>query len=209
MIDFERMLQGFRPEQFRREDLRKRRWTLPPTQYFIRLDAYAAWLEEQVLHLQRERAQSGNKFYQQDAKEWGKQWNELQRKFGKLQAEKITLEAEKDAEIRRLKLENEYLQEQLEAYEEAENPKSQRKRNNKTGQFVADMPKLDKMWKAYDMDRRGYKHTQIARELNISPETVKRYIRDYPNEWAKSQGIQQDEDVDETGRNAQIKNVWE
>lgn len=207
MIDFERMLQGFRPEQFRREDLRKRRWTLPPTQYFIRLDAYAAWLEEQVLELQRERAQSGNKFYQQDAKEWGKQWNGLQRKFGELQAKLITLEAEKDAEIRRLQLENEYLQEQLDTYEAAENPKSQRKRNSKTGQFVADMSKLDKMWKAYDMNRKGYKTAEISRALNISPETVKRYIRDYPSEWAKRQGIPLEEE--ENGQNSGQTNVWE
>ena len=195
MIDFEKILQGFRPEKFQRKDLRKRRWTLPPTQYFIQLDAYAEWLEEQVLELKRERAESGSQFYQQDAKEWGKQWNKLQRKFGELQAEKITLEAEKDAEIRRLQLEIEYLQDQLEAYEAAENPKSQRRRNSATGQFVAETTKFDKMFKAYDMDRKGYNHAQISRALNVAPETVKRYIRDYPNELRKKCGSSQEEEA--------------
>lgn len=195
MIDFERMLEGFRPEMFQRKDLKKRRWTLPGTQYFIQLDAYAAWLEEQVLELQRERAQSGSRFYQLDAKEWGRQWNDLQRKLGEKEAEIITLEAEKDAEIRRLQLEIEYLQDQLEDYEAAENPKSQRKRNSTTGRFTSETTKFDKMFKAYDMDRKGYNHAQISRALSVAPETVKRYIRDYPNALRKKTcGSTQDEE---------------
>lgn len=194
MIDFDKILQGFRPERFQREDLRNRRWTMPGMQYFIRLDAYAAWLEDRVSELQEVVAKSGSNYYMRDSKEWGKQWNEKLREIGELQAKLITLEAEKDAEIRRLQQENEYLQERLEDYEAAENPKSQRKRNSRTGQFVADMPKLDKMWKACDMAQKGYKPIEISRALNVAPETVKRYIRDYPKEWAKSQGIPYEEE---------------
>lgn len=194
MIDFEKALKGFHPEKFQRENLRKRRWTLPSERYIIQLDAYAAWLEEKVKELDILLGKSGSKHYLADAKEWGVHWNEKLREIGELQARLITLEAEKDAEIRRLQLENEYLQEQLEAYEEAENPKSQRKRNNKTGRFTSETTKFDKMFKAYDMDRKGYNHAQISRALSVAPETVKRYIRDYPAEWAKRQGIPLEEE---------------
>lgn len=195
VIDFERMLEGFRPEKFQRKDLKKHRWTLPGIQYIIQLDAYAAWMEDRYLELREMVSKSGSNYYMRDAKEWGRQWNELQRKLGELQAEKITLEAEKDAEIRRLQLENEYLQDQLEAYEAAENPKSQRRRNSATGQFVAETTKFDKMFKAYDMDRKGYNHAQISRTLSVSPETVKRYIRDYPNELRKKCGSSEEEEA--------------
>ena len=170
----------FDPSRFQRKDLSRCRFIWPSQAYFAKLDAYAQYLEETVVDLERELARNGNKYYQGDAKEWGRQWNDLQRRLGQAEAEKIRLEAEKDAEINRLKLQIEYLEEQLESYEELEKPKQQRKRNPKTGRWDNDIPKKDKMREAYWLNQQGYNYVQIAKKLNIgSTETVKRYIRDH------------------------------
>lgn len=192
MIDIERMLEGFHPETFHRQDLRKRRWTLPGAEYWVRLDVYAAWLEQTVAGLRKQLAENGNQYYRRDAAKWGQKWQDKCIEMGELKSQMITQKAEYEAELRRKDLEIEYLQEQLEAYEEAEQPHSQRKRNSQTGRFVSDLPRKEKVWKAWDMNRRGYRISQIARELNIHAETVKRYIREY--EASRST----DEEYDET-----------
>lgn len=194
MIDTERMLEGFHPEIFHRQDLRKRRWTLPGAEYWVRLDAYAAWLEQTVATLQEQLARDGNQYYRRDAAKWGQKWQDKCIEAGELRSQLITQKAEYEAELRRKDLEIEYLQERLETYEEAEQPQSQRKRNSKTGRFVSDLPRKEKVWKAWDMNRRGYRISQIARELNISSETAKRYIREYE---AQRNVVDEDEEEDE------------
>lgn len=170
----------FDPSRFQRKDLSRCRFIWPSQAYFAKLDTYAAYLEETVADLKEQLACNGNKYYQSDAKEWGRQWNALQRKLGELQAENIRMEAEKNAEISRLKLQVEYLEEQLESYEELEKPKQQRRRNPKTGRYDTDIPKKEKMREAYWLNQQGYNYVQIAKKLNIgSTETVKRYIRDH------------------------------
>lgn len=196
MIDFERILEGFHPETFRRQDLRKRRWTLPGIEYWVRLDTYAAWLERTVATLQEQLARDGNQYYRRDAAKWGQKWQDKCIEAGELQSQLITQKAEYEAELRRKDLEIEYLQEQLEAYEEAEQPQSQRKRNSQTGRFVSDLPRKEKVWKAWDMNRRGYRISQIANELRIHTETVKRYIREY--EAQRNVVDDEDEEEDET-----------
>lgn len=194
MIDFERILEGFHPETFRRQDLRKRRWTLPGIEYWVRLDAYAAWLEQAVARLRKQNAEDGNQYYRRDAAKWGQKWQDKCIEMGELKSQMITQKAEYEAELRRKDLEIEYLQEQLEAYEEAEQPQSQRKRNSQTGRFVSDLPRKEKVWRAWDMNRREYRISQIARELNISSETAKRYIREYEAQ----RDVADDEEEDET-----------
>lgn len=196
MMDFDKILHGFQPERFRRINLRQRHfYNMPGLEYYVRLDAYTAWLEEKLAAARETIAMSGNNYYMHDSKEWCKNWNAKLREIGELKAEKITLEAEKNAEIRRLQLENEWLQEkdeisnqkiadlqqQLLAYEST-GTKIQRTRDEK-GRFSSNMSKKEKRKVAYDMKQRGFKWAEIAHQLDIQPDTAKQYVEEYEREW--------------------------
>lgn len=168
------VLAGFQPEAFRRKDL-GHCWLFPSQAYWYQLDAYTAWLEKQVRELREQLGKSGNKHYQRDAAVWGQKWQEKCIEVGELKAEN----RRKELEIGYLQEHLEQLREELKAYQEAEEPQIQRKRNDKTGRFVSDIPKDEKVWKAWDLCRKGYNYAQIARELYVSTDTVKRYIREY------------------------------
>ena len=151
--------------------------------YTRNLQEYAQALEEEDIALRNILSNSGNKNYLADAAEWGRKWNDLQRELGESHRERIEMEAELQAEIHRRDLEIEYLRAELEAYEGAEQPRSQRKRNSKTGRFVSDIPRKEKICTAADMSRKGFRVSEIAKNLNVTSETVKRYLREYENQW--------------------------
>lgn len=200
MTDYDKILENFEPENFQRKDLRKQ-W-LPVSAYTIKLDIYAEWLEELLNETAEELnkaeakiGRAGNSQYMEDAKEWRTHWNAKLRENGELQARLITLEAEKNAEIRRLQLENEWLrekdeisdqkiadlQQQLLAYEST-GSKTQRTRDEK-GRFSSNMSKKEKKKVAYDMRQRGFKWAEIAHRLNVQPDTAKQYVEEYEREW--------------------------
>lgn len=132
------------------------------------LQNHALALEEEIYHLQEELAKSGSHYYMKEAAMIGQHWTEVNLQLGELQGQ-----------IRRLELENEYLQEKLQEYQQAEKPDKQRQsrpRDVKTGQFVS-VPASQKPFQAYLMDKQGYSVSQIAVKLGVSNDSVKRYIR--------------------------------
>lgn len=165
---------------FRRIDLSKRRWTIPSVDYFRRLDAYCDELEQENTGLKEQLAKAGNAYYQADSERWGHEWTSLNIKMGQLEREKISVEAELQAQISRLQYEVDWLNEQLEKYQKAEKPikqLTQRARDSKTGKFIAGVPTSQKPQEAYRLHNQGYNNSEIAAKLNVSSETVGRYIR--------------------------------
>lgn len=166
-------------------------WLIPGVGYFKALQEHALDMEREIVSLNRQLSKSGNKYYQRDAAKWGEEWQRKCIEAGEMKRQLIELEAEKDAEIRRLQNEVDYLQEQLEEYQAAQQPNSQRKRNSKNGQFMADIPKAEKMRQAYELSRKGCTLTQIANKLDITSETVKKYIAEFgrkqQEQWLQAQ----------------------
>lgn len=166
---------------FKRKDLSKRRWTIPGVDYFRQLDEYAAQLEEENAQLKEKLAVSGSRALQDRAAQWAECWQELNIEIGELAREKIELESRKNAEIERLQREISWLNKQLEQYEDC-SPNSQKRRTQtrdaKTGRFTSSTPEGNKKSTAYQMSLQGYSNLQIAQRLEVSVDTVKRYIRD-------------------------------
>lgn len=146
--------------------------------YTRELQEHSLDLESENLRLHKQLAKSGNQYYQRDSARWGEKWQQKCIEVGELKQQLIELEAEKDAEINRLRHEIDYLQEQLDIYQQAENPpKKQQARDERTGRFVSKVPDADKPYQAWLMDSQGYGTAQIAAKLGVSGDTVKRYIR--------------------------------
>lgn len=166
-------------------------WLMPGTGYFKALQEHAIEMEHEISVLRKQAAISGNKYYQRDAAKWGEEWQKKCIEAGELKRQLIELEAEKDAEIKRLEYEIRYLQEQLEQYQTAQKPVTTKKRDSNTGKFIADIPKSKKIQQAYEMYNNGYSLNQIACRLHISTETVKKYIAEYKrqldNQWFQAQ----------------------
>lgn len=153
-------------------------WLLPGVAYFRELQEHALKLEKENVDLRKRLGIDGNQWYQRDAAEWGRKWQEKCVEVGEVRQQMIEQAAEKDAEILRLKHEIEYLQDQLEMYQKAENPpKKQMNRDIRTGRFVSKVADADKPYQAWLMDRQGYGTAQIAAKLNVSADTIRRYIR--------------------------------
>ena len=166
-------------------------WFVPGIAYFRKLQEHALQMEQEIAELKEQLAVSGSQALQKRAEKWSEKWQEKCIEVGELQKRLIELESQKDAEIMRLQYRAEYLEQQLEDYQAAETPNSQRKRNKQTGQFVTDIPKKQKMEQAYQMHNQGFNDAQIARKLNVTAETAKRYVADYSKQlqesWLKAQ----------------------
>lgn len=156
-------------------------WIVPGVAYFRKLQAHALEMEDELKKLREKLAVSGSRALQDRAEEWAKQWQMKCIENGELKRQLIEQAAEKDAEISRLQYRVEYLEQQVEQYEKAENPGKrsvQRGRDPKTGRFDTSVPASDKPFRAWLMKQQGYNTAQIAVKLNVSADTVKRYIRD-------------------------------
>lgn len=155
-------------------------WIVPGVAYFRQLQKHALQMEQEIAELKEQLAVSGSRALQSRAEEWSKQWQDINIETGKLKRQLIELESQKDAEIARLQHEVDYLEQQLEQYKRADNPVKEpiiRGRDPKTGRFDTSIPARDKPFQAWLMKEQGYNPTQIAVKLNVSKDTVKRYIR--------------------------------
>lgn len=179
-------------ERMKRKSLNSK-WFFPNQEYFKELDKYVDKLEEHIDKLEEELAKSGNKYYQRDAAEMSKKWLELNIRFGEVERAKITLESKLNAEIERKEKEIQYLQEQLEYYEAEEKPVTSKKRDKFSGRFVSDIPKKEKVTQCYLLHKKGYNNSQIGRRLNLSPDTVRKYLAEYINTWQYQEPVAQDE----------------
>lgn len=132
-------------------------------------------LKEQIHQLELANAKAGNRLYQADAENWGKQWNELNIAYGKVQAENSSL-----------KYMNQFLQERLDMYESTEKPipKEQKQRDEKSGKFVSVIPKAEKEKTAYQMKNQGYSFAEIGHKLGVTADSAKRY---YQSQKAREQ----------------------
>lgn len=155
-------------------------WIMPGTGYFRKLQEHALQMEQEIAELKEQLAVSGSQALQKRAEKWSEKWQDKCIEVGELQKRLIELESQKDAEIMRLQYELEYYKEELKQYQRADNPVKEpvvRGRDPKTGRFDTSVPARDKPYKAWLMKEQGYNPTQIAVKLNISKDTVKRYIR--------------------------------
>lgn len=155
-------------------------WLIPGTGYFRKLQEHALQLEQENAELKEQLAVSGSQALQRRADKWSEQWQDKCIENGELRKQLIELESQKDAEIMRLQYQVEHLEQQLEQYQLADNPVKApiiRGRDPKTGRFDTSIPARDKPYKAWLMKEQGYNPTQIAVKLNISKDSVKRYIR--------------------------------
>lgn len=147
--------------------------------YTRELQDHALELEDELAEALDELATSSNQALQRRAAIWAEKWQDLNIEIGQLSREKIENEAKLNAEIERLQREVEWLNRQLEQYEDADNHPNRRNqpRDETTGRFKSSIPDGNKKTVAYQMHLQGYSNLQIAQKLDVSPETVKRYIR--------------------------------
>lgn len=147
--------------------------------YTRELQDHALELEDALAEAQDELATSSNQALQRRAAIWAEKWQELNIEIGQLSREKIETEAKLNAEIERLQREVEWLNKQLEQYEDTDNRPNRKNqpRDATTGRFKSSIPEGNKKTVAYQMHLQGYSNLQIAQKLDVSPETVKRYIR--------------------------------
>ena len=154
-------------------------WLVPGVAYLRKLQEHALELEDENEELKEQLAVSGSRVLQDRAEVWAVKWQELNVELGEVVREKIELEASKNAEIERLQREVDYLNEQLEICEGRRSTKTKSQmRDSRTGRFMSPVPDGNKKATAYQMHLKGYSNAQIAQKLNVSAETIKRYIRD-------------------------------
>lgn len=178
----------------------------PPRSYTRALQDYAmtqdniiSSMEQKIYDLEHKLARTGNQFYQKDAGKWGKEWTNINIEFGKLQrekiesearlqAERIAAEARLQAEIDRLKYLNEQLQTELEvmearlqgmvAIEVVDNkPKRALPERDSSGRFSAPVKSREEITMEYH--DKGYRNTEIAQLMGVTPETVARYLKNF------------------------------
>lgn len=159
-----------------------------PVEYVRELYDYISELYSEIEDLNSKLAKAGNHFYQRDAAKMGQQWQELNIQFGKLQAESIAEKAALQAEIDRLTFQNRQLAADLEvmearlsgmvAVEVVDKPKtSYLPDRNANGTFKS-VPKTREQLAA-EYHAQGLKNTEIAGLLEVSPDTVARYLRKF------------------------------
>lgn len=158
-----------------------------PVDYVRELYDYISELYAEIEDLNGKLARSGNQFYQRDAAAMGKKWQELNIEFGTLQREKIENEARLQAEIDRLTFLNQQLAADLDiaearlkgmvAVEVVENkPKRALPERDSNGKFSAAKSREEI---AMEHHEKGYRNTEIAQMMGVSPDTIARYLRNY------------------------------
>lgn len=146
--------------------------------YTRELQDHALELEDALAEAQDELATSSNRALQKRAAIWSEKWQDLNIEIGQLSREKIENEAKLNAEIERLQREVEWLNQQLEQCEGSNRPnRKNQPRDETTGRFRSSIPDGNKKVVAYQMHLQGHSNIQIAQKLDVSVETVKRYIR--------------------------------
>lgn len=160
-------------------------WKRPGFEYMVELNEYCTALEAELdekdkLHeaeldkkdkyiskLREELAKSGNAYYITEARKAMKQHKDLLRRL-----------AENEAKVTQLMMDNNYLRARCELYEKSltQEHKAQRLPN---GRYYSDMSKAEKCKMAYDLECEGWTHEQIADDLGIHYESVRKYIAEH------------------------------
>jgi hypothetical protein len=133
-------------------------------------------LYERIEQLRKDRALAGNIYYQQDAKEYAQKYHEVCRKCGTLQGQ-----------VNALTTENTYLKSTIKMYQETLKPE-QILRRDTFGRFESDMTKDEKCKLVVQMRDAGIKDEEIAAELGIKYDSVRKYAALYEKN-AKTQEI--------------------
>lgn len=120
-------------------------------------------LYEQIEKMRKKIALAGNVYYQQDAKEYAQKYHEVCRKCGDLQGQ-----------VNTLTIENTYMKSTIKMYQESLKPEQILSRDT-TGKFVSDMTKDEKCELASKMREAGMKDEEIAAELGVKYDTVRKY----------------------------------
>lgn len=160
-------------------------WRRPSFEYMVELDKYCTSLEAElekknvqheadlekkdkyISKLREELAKSGNAYYIAEARKAMKQHKDLLRRL-----------AENEAKVTQLTMDNNYLRARCELYEKSltQEHKAQRLPN---GRYYSDMSKAEKCKMAYDLECEGWKHEQIAEDLGIQYDSVRKYIAEH------------------------------
>lgn len=120
-------------------------------------------MNEQIEKMRKKIALAGNVYYQQDAKEYAQKYHEVCRKCGDLQGQ-----------VNALTTENTYLRNTIKMYQESLKPEQILSRDT-TGKFISDMTKEEKCELASKMREAGMKDEEIAAELGVKYDTVRKY----------------------------------
>ena len=143
-------------------------------------------LYEQIEKMRKKIALAGNVYYQQDAKEYAQKYHEVCRKCGDLQGQ-----------VNALTTENTYLISTIKMYQESLKPE-QIFRRDTSGKFESDMTKDEKCKLVVQMRDAGMKDEEIAAELGVKYDTVRKYAALY------EKSTQTQEKVD----NKDTENPW-
>ena len=143
-------------------------------------------LYEQIEKMRKKIALAGNVYYQQDAKEYAQKYHEVCRKCGDLQGQ-----------VNALTTENTYLISTIKMYQESLKPE-QIFRRDTSGKFESDMTKDEKCKLVVQMRDAGMKDEEIAAELGVKYDTVRKYAALY------EKSAQTQEKVD----NKDTENPW-
>ncbi len=120
-------------------------------------------LYEEIERMRKKIALAGNSYYQEDAKEYAHKYHEVCRKCGEL-----------EGKVNALTTENTYLKKVIQMYQDTLKPE-QALRRDMTGKFDSDMSKDDKCKLVVQMREAGMKDEEIAAELGIKYDTVRKY----------------------------------
>lgn len=157
-------------------------WFWPNKNYWRMLQEKYIEACQYIGRLQGIIARSGDARFLADAEAMSKKWHQLNIEFGEYKRQSIEDRAELEQENRRLTYENKFLQQQVDEYERVQRPqnRSDTCRDPKTGRYTKNtsVPDGDKKKKAYLWHTQGWSNSQIAVKLNLSTETVSRYIRE-------------------------------
>lgn len=171
-----------------------------PVDYVRELYDYISELYTEIEDLNGKLAKAGNHFYQRDAAKMGAEWNNLNIEFGKMQREKIENEAKLQAEIDRLTFLNQQLAADLDIAEarlkgmvavEVVDNKPSRMLPERAANGTFKAPVKSKEQLAFEYSSQGLKNTEIAGLLDVSPDTVARYIRKVNQQKAESERLRQ------------------
>lgn len=139
----------------------------PSRQYFRELQQAYIDACQYIAELEEERAKAGNIYYQQDAKMYAKKYHDKCREL-----------AESEGEKTRLEIENQYMRQTISAYQKALKPEKVLERTQ-SGQFTSDMTKAQKCKLAADMRAANIPDEEIAEELGIKYDSVRKYVAEH------------------------------
>lgn len=161
-------------------------WIVPGVAYFRKLQEHALQMEQELAELKEQLAVSGSRALQDRAEKWSEKWQDKCIEVGELQKQIIELESQKNAELRRLELERDWLQERNESLEEklmryeellfSRKSTSEQPRDMK-GRFGGNQ--WERWKEVWGLSEQGLNSIEIADRTGLSVSTVETYLRKY------------------------------